>query len=32
MTKTCSVAIVATIHDAVHKIQDEYLENNQQVC
>ncbi len=31
MDKVCSVNVTATVHDAVHKIQDELIENNQQV-
>lgn len=31
MDKACLVTVTATVHDAVHKIQDELVENNQQV-
>ncbi len=31
MDKVCSVTVTATVHDAVHKIQDELEENNDQV-
>lgn len=31
MDKDCSVTVTATVHDAVHKIQDELLDTNEQV-
>lgn len=31
MDRVCSVNVMATVHDAVHKIQDESIENNEQV-
>jgi len=31
MDKVCSVTVTATVHDAVHKIQDELVESNDQV-
>jgi hypothetical protein len=31
MDKVCSVIVTATVHDAVHSIQDELVEDNDQV-
>ncbi|CAF0906509.1 unnamed protein product [Rotaria sp. Silwood1] len=31
MNKICSVTVTATVHDAVHNIQDELMENNDQL-
>jgi len=31
MDKICSVTVTATVHDAVHNIQDQLMETNEQV-